>query len=135
MLVNVNVGSSLRERKVCECVACHGETACESRDCRKFLLFVLFWFRFASSTRNGVRDLTLCVKVVPCHLPPRGSTRVRASRKGRINMVALVSNAVDNGSTSGNLMQYVGALEESIADCFSRQEQKRFVRTVCPPVP
>ena len=74
MLTNVNVGSSLQERKVCECVAVRRpgrvETAETRNDHRLFLVWVYFEHeRFES----GFRDLTLCVKVLrgsgACVLP------------------------------------------------------------------
>ena len=68
MLVNVNVGSSLQERKVCEC-ACPRETAWESLRLQKretlTVCFVLVWVYFERERfESGFRDLTLCVKVL-----------------------------------------------------------------------
>ena len=78
MFTNVNVGSSLRERKVCECVAVRRPGRVDTAETRKRSPFVcvLVWVYFEHERfESGFRDLTLCVKVLrgsgACVLPPQ----------------------------------------------------------------
>ena len=52
MLTNVNVGSSLRERQVCECVAVRRPGRVETAETRNDHRLFVFWFGFTLSTRG-----------------------------------------------------------------------------------
>ena len=63
----MNVGSSLRERKVCECVAVRRPGRVETAETRNDHCLFLFWFGFTfehERFESGFRDLTLCVNVL-----------------------------------------------------------------------
>ena len=67
MSTNVNIGSSLRERKVCKCVTVRrpGGVGDRRNAKRSPFVFVLVWVYFEHERfESGFRDLTLCVKVL-----------------------------------------------------------------------
>ena len=85
MLVNVNVGSSLRERKVCECVTVRrpGRVG----DCRNaklsLFVFVLVWVYFEHERfESGFRDLKFV-----CQSFTTRDLFHQQNRKGKIVMI------------------------------------------------